>query len=53
MQRFRRMRCLHKFAALHSSVCNRFNTDRRLSSRPVYKANRAAALVEQRALCAG
>ena len=51
MQRFRRMRCLHKFAALHSSVCNHFNSDRSLSSRPVYKLNRAAALAEWRGIC--
>ncbi len=52
MLRFRRMRSLQKFAAVHSSVHNLFNTERSLSSRPVYKRNRAAALAEWRGLCA-
>jgi len=34
MQRFRRIRSLQKFVAVHSSVCNHFNSDRSLSSRP-------------------
>ena len=46
MQRFRRMRSLQKFAAVHSSIHNLFNTERSLSSRPVYKEARAAALAE-------
>ena len=44
MLRFRRMRCLQKFAAVHASVSNHFNLDRGLSSRDIYKLNRAAAL---------
>jgi putative transposase len=52
MLRFRRLRSLQKFAAVHSSVHNLFNTERRLLSRPVYKLNRIAALAEWRALCA-
>ena len=52
MQRFRRMHSLQKFAAVHASVYNLFNTERSLSSRPVYKMNRAAALAEWRGLCA-
>ena len=52
MLRFRRMHSLQKFASVHSSVCNIFNTERSLSSRPVYKLNRAAALAEWRQLCA-
>jgi putative transposase len=52
MLRFRRMRSLQTFAAVHSSVHNLFNIERSLSSRPVYKRNRAAALAEWRALCA-
>ncbi len=52
MLRFRRLRSLQTFAAVHSSVCNHFNSDRSLSSRPVYKMNRAAALAEWRGLCA-
>ena len=46
MQRFRRMRSLQKFAAIHSSVFNHFNSDRSLSSCHVYKLNRATALAE-------
>ena len=52
MLRFRRMRSLQKFAAVHASVSNHFNQDRSLSSRPHFKANRAAALAEWRGLCA-
>jgi putative transposase len=46
------MRCLQKFAAIHASVCNHFNQERHLYSRDNFKANRAAALSEWRALCA-
>lgn len=52
MLRFRRMRSLQKFASVHASVSNHFNEERSLSSRPVFKANRAAALAEWRVLCA-
>ena len=50
MQRFRRMRSLQKFAAVHSSVCNHFNLERHLYSRASFKLNRAAALAEWRGL---
>ena len=52
MQRFRRMRSLQKFVAVHSSVFNHFNQDRSLSKRDHFKQNRTAALAEWRALCA-
>ncbi|MBD3677305.1 MAG: IS6 family transposase [Rhodobacteraceae bacterium] len=52
MLRFRRMRSLQKFAAVHASVSNHFNQERSLSSRPLFKANRAAARAEWRGLCA-
>ena len=52
MFRFRRMRNLQKFAAVHASVSNHFNQEGSLSSRPHFKANRAAALAEWRGLCA-
>ncbi len=52
MQRFRRIRSLQKFVTVHSCVSSHFNSDRKLSSRNVYKLNRAAALAEWRALCA-
>jgi putative transposase len=52
MLRFRRMRSLQKFAAVHSSIHNLFNSERHLSSRDIYRLNRAAALTEWRQLCA-
>ena len=52
MLRFRRMRSLQMFAAVHSSVHNHFNDDRGLSRRDHFKTNRAAALAEWRALLA-
>lgn len=52
MQRFRRMRSLQKFVAVHSSVFNHFNQDRSLSKRDHFKQNRTAALAEWRGLCA-
>jgi len=52
MLRFRRMRSLQKFAALHDSIHNHFNQERHLSSRPTFKERRAAALNEWRQLCA-
>ena len=53
MLRFRRMRSLQKFAAVHASVSNHFNQERSLSSRTLFKANLAAALAQWRGLCAG
>ena len=53
MLRFRSMRSLQKFAAVHASVSNHFNKERSLSSRPNFKLNRAAALAEWRGLFAG
>ncbi len=50
MLRFRRMRSLQKFAAVHSSVHNHFNQERHLYSRDNFKLNRAAALAEWRQL---
>jgi len=44
------MRNLQKFAAVHASVFNDFNQERSLSSRAIYKRNRAAALAEWRQL---
>jgi putative transposase len=51
MQRFRSMRSLQKFAAVHSSVQNHFNLERHLYSRENFKLNRDAALAEWRQLC--
>ncbi len=50
MLRFRRMRSLQKFAAVHASVFNHFNQERSLSRRKIFKLNRAAALTEWRSL---
>ena len=46
MQRFRQMRCLQKFASVHASAHNHFNQERSLSSRSIFKRNRAAVLAE-------
>ena len=50
MLRFRQMRCLQKFAAVHSSVHNHFNQERHFYSRDKFKLNRTAALTEWRQL---
>ena len=50
MLRFRRMRSLQKFAAVHSSVYNHFNLQRPRCSRDYFKLNRAAALAQWRQL---
>ena len=52
MQRFRRMRSLQKFVALHASVYNHFNNERHLNSRDQFKLQRNAALDEWQQLCA-
>jgi putative transposase len=51
MLRFRQMRCLQKFGAVHSSVHNHFNQERHLYSRDNFKLNQTAALTEWRQLC--
>jgi putative transposase len=50
MLRFRRMRTLQKFASVHASVLNHFNSERHLYSRQNLKLNRAEALAEWRLL---
>ena len=50
MLRFRRMRSLQKFVAVHSSVHNHFNAERSLSKRLLFKQSRDAALAEWRGL---
>ena len=52
MQRFRRMKTLQKFASVHANVYNHFNSDRHLTDRQTYKANRSAALAEWQTLMA-
>jgi putative transposase len=51
MLRFRRMRSLQKFVAVHSSIHNHFNQERHFYSRDNFKLNRSAALSEWRLLC--
>jgi putative transposase len=52
MLKFRRMRSLQKFVAIHASVFNHFNKERHLNSRDTYKVQREAALIEWQQLCA-
>jgi putative transposase len=52
MQRFRSMRSLQKFAAVHASIYNHFNQERALYSRDNFKLSLAAARAEWRQLCA-
>lgn len=51
--RFGRTQSLQKFSSARASVGNHFNQERGLSSRAIFKANRAAALAEWRGLCTG
>ena len=53
MLRFPQMRCLQKFAAVHSSVHNQFNQELHFYSRDNFKLNRTAALTEWRQLLSG
>ena len=46
MARFRDVRTLQKFAAVHASVHNHFNFERHLTNRNIFKQNRSAALAE-------
>jgi putative transposase len=50
MLRFRRMRSLQKFSAVHASIYNHFNQELHLYSRTNFKLNRTAALAEWREL---
>jgi putative transposase len=52
MLRFRRMRSLQKFAALHGSIHNHFNQERSLINRQLFKDRRTAALAAWRQICA-
>jgi len=44
------MRSLQKFASVHASIYNLFNSERSLSSPLNFKLNRSAALIEWRGL---
>ena len=52
MAKFGDMQTLQKFAAAHVSIYDHFNHDRHLNRRPVFKANRSAALAEWHELVA-
>jgi hypothetical protein len=52
MLRFRQMKSLQKFASVHASLHNHFNTDRHLTERENFKAQRSAALAEWKSLIA-
>ncbi len=52
MARFRDIKTLQKFAAVHASIHNHFNQDRHLNRRDTFKQNRAAAMAEWRQLAA-
>ena len=48
MERFRRMKTLQKFAAVHGTVHSHFAQERHLISRDLYRERRSAALAEWR-----
>jgi putative transposase len=52
MAKFRDIKTLRKFAAVHASIHNHFNLDRHLNRRDIFKHNRSAALAEWRQLAA-
>jgi putative transposase len=52
MLRFRRMKTLQKFTAVHAAFHNHFNKDRHLTMRDSFKDQRSAALAEWKSLVA-
>jgi putative transposase len=50
MSKFRDVKTLQKFAAVHASTFDHFNVERHLNRRFVYKKSRSAALAERRQL---
>ena len=52
MAKFRDVKTLQKFAAVHVSIHNHFNHNRHLSRRDIFKQHRSAALAEWRQLAA-
>ncbi len=52
MAKFRDIKILQKFAAVHASIHNHFNQDRHLNRRDIFRQNRSAALAEWRQLAA-
>jgi putative transposase len=52
MLRFRQMKTLQKFASVHASMHNHFNSERHLVDRQTYKLRRSAALAQWQLLMA-
>jgi putative transposase len=52
MAKFRDVKTLQKFAAVHASLHNHFNENRHLDRRDILKENRSAAVAESRELAA-
>ena len=52
MSKFRDVKTLQKFSAVHASIHNHFNHERHLNRRDIFKQDRAAALAEWRQLAA-
>jgi putative transposase len=52
MAKFRNVKTLQKFAAIHAPIHNHFNQDRHLNRRDIFKQNRSAALTEWSQLAA-
>ena len=52
MAKFRDIKTLQKFAAVHASIHNHFHQDRHLNHRNIFKQNRVAAPAEWRQLAA-
>ena len=52
MLRFRKMKTLQKFASVHASLHNHFNSERHLVDRQTYKLRRSVALAEWQSLMA-
>jgi putative transposase len=48
MAKFRDIKTLQKFAAVHASIHNHFNHDRHLNRRDIFKPNRSSAMAEWR-----
>ncbi len=46
MARFRSVKTLQKFAAVHASIHNHFNRGRHLIRRDIFRQNRSTALAE-------
>ena len=52
MLRFRQMKALQKFASVHATFHNHFNSERHIVSRDIYRERRSAALAEWQDLVA-